>query len=733
MTESRQTLDTGAKGPARQRLKSEDQKLAMLMGLMLLILMIVVLAASSSLFSRLQNEYNRRLSVAIAETISESITRVSFAGKFHTRKLVGELAVGVKELSYISVETIQNRVFAHSDPKLNDAELSEREQSENRRCLTEKAPLVTVKQIAGRTVDEVIIPYSGGIDDEVMGTVRIGIDFTDLRRVQADNFSKLLFLIAGLTVLAIWIAYRLSRHFGRTIRTLAIQLQAILDHAPMGLIISRSDGSIVLSSRETESFFPGADSAAKVDELHGSLRDEKCRARIDELEKLAFAGESLVEKDMISCDEAGNQKMWQVSKFPIEKNEKGENTLICSFFRDATGKFIAEQEREKLREQLLQSQKMDAIGQLAGGVAHDFNNLLSGIMGAAEMLKDFEPGSFEHARFVDIILGSAAKAADLTRKLLTFAHKREAERKPVDMLRVVSESFEIFKRTLDRKIVLVLKNSARQSVVPGDETLLQNLIMNLGINASHAMPDGGTLSLVLKNISITADNCRVGAFELVPGSYLELELTDTGIGMSPEIQKRIFEPFFTTKEPGKGTGLGLAMVYGSIKAHGGSITLESELGRGTTFRILLPVAHEAEIKDALDEEVVSGSGRVLIVDDEEILRAIGKAMLESMGYEVLMAVNGREAVDLFKKMPGEIDLVILDMIMPVMGGKETLTELKKIRPDCRILVASGFSRESELCEMEKLGINGSIRKPFRLAELSRAIAGALGHGASQSR
>ncbi|HMM61151.1 MAG TPA: response regulator, partial [Candidatus Rifleibacterium sp.] len=208
--------------------------------------------------------------------------------------------------------------------------------------------------------------------------------------------------------------------------------------------------------------------------------------------------------------------------------------------------------------------------------------------------------------------------------------------------------------------------------------------------------------------------------------------TDTGIGMDPEIQKRIFEPFFTTKEPGRGTGLGLAMVYGSIKAHDGSITVESDPGRGTTFRILLPATHEAEVTDA-DEEVISGSGRVLIVDDEEILRAIGRAMLESMGYDVLLAVNGREAVDLFKKMPEEIDLVILDMIMPVMGGKETLAELKKIRSDCRILVASGFARESELSEMKKLGINGSIRKPFRLAELSRAIAGVMGCGVSQSR
>ncbi len=714
--------------PKRQSLKSEDQKLAVLMGLILLLLMMIVLVASSHLFNRLQNEYNRRLSVAIAETVSESITRVGFAGKFHTRKLVGELSESVKELSYISVETVHNKVFAHSDPEQNDAELAPDAQNENRRCIADKAPFVVEKQIADRTVNEVIIPYTGGIDDEILGTVRIGIDFTDLRKVQADNFLKLLFLIAGLTFMAIFAAYRLSRHFGRSMRTLAGQLQAILDHAPMGLVISRSDGNIVLSSRETESFFPGAGSAAKIAEMHNSLSDEQCRARFDELEKLAFAGDPLLEQDMVLCDDAGNQKMWQVSKFPIEKNEMGGNTLICSFFRDATGKFVAEQEREKLREQLLHSQKMDAIGQLAGGVAHDFNNLLSGIMGAAEMLKDLEPGSPKHTKFVDMILGATAKAADLTRKLLTFARKREAERKPVDMVRVVSDSFEIFKRTLDRKIVLVFKNLSRHSVVPGDETLLQNMVMNLGINASHAMPDGGALSLVLKNVSITAMNCRVGEFELASGDYIELELADTGTGMSPEIQKRVFEPFFTTKERGKGTGLGLAMVYGSVKAHGGAITVDSEPGKGTTFRILLPAVQGAGVTDVAEEEMISGSGRVLIVDDEEILRTLGRAMVESLGYEVMLAANGLDAIDIFRKMPGSIDLVILDMIMPVMGGKEALAGLKKIRPDCRILVASGFAKESELSEMESLGINGSIRKPFRLAELSRAIARALGNG-----
>lgn len=714
----------------RHRLKSEDQKLAVLMGLMLLILMMIVLAASSSLFTRLQNEYNRRLSVAIAETVSESISRVGFAGKFHTRKLVGELAVGVKELSYISVETLQNQVFAHSDPKFNDAELSQQAQSENRKCLAEKAPFVVEKLVADRTVNEVIIPYSGGIDDEIMGTVRIGIDFTDLRRSQADNFSKLLFLIAALIVLSIWAAYRLSRHFGRSMRTLAGQLQGILDHAPIGMVISRSDGTVVLSSRETDAFFPNAGSSSTTIELHASLND-KCRAILEDLDKKVFAGEAFVEAELKTCDASGREAMWQVGKFPIARDDEGQNTLICSFFRDETEKHLAEQEREKLREQLQHSQKMDAVGQLAGGVAHDFNNLLSGIMGAAEMLRDIEPGSSKHFKFIDMILSSTTKAADLTRKLLTFSRRREAEKKPVDMSRIVGESFEIFKRTLNRNIVLVFKNSATQTVVPGDETMFQNVVMNLGINASHAMTDGGNLTLSLKNVQIDTENNRVGEFELAAGKYIELAVADTGTGMTPEIQKRIFEPFFTTKERNKGTGLGLSMVYGTVKGHGGAIDVHSEPDKGSTFRVLLPVIQASEEIMTANLGIVSGSGRILLVDDEDVLRNLGRSMLESLGYEVVLAIHGREAVEIFEKMPDKIDLVVLDMIMPVMGGKEALIELKRISPACRIIVASGFAKENDLAEMESLGISGFLRKPFRLAEFSQAIARVLGSGRSK--
>lgn len=835
-------------------LQSFDKKLAALMGVMLLVLMMVVLIASSFLFGRQQREYNDRLSIAIAVTISESISRISFSGKFHTRKLVSELAAEVGEISYISVESLDNKVFAHSNPALNDSSSLSDGHEEKQRCLAQKSPLVSEKILNGLTINEVIIPYRGGIDDEVLGLVRIGIDFTGLRKSQAENFSKMLLLIAVLTFVSILIAYKLSRYFGRSVRYLARQLKGILDHAPMGLIISRRDGSIALASRETATFFPEIASINTVAGLHHSCASSGQEEQLNDLEKTAFGGTGYVEREIEVARTPGTNAFWRIDKFPIEKDDRGENTLICSFFMDTTEKHAAEdrlteseetfrrlfenssdaiilmkdgrfvecnraalnlaglesreqllglspadispevqedgrssaekieqqvgaaleqgygrfewlfkksdnshyfvdialmpivirgstmvhmtwrditsfkkaaQERERLQEQLLQSQKMDAVGQLAGGVAHDFNNILSGIMGAAELMREFDNSPEKQETYLKLILTATQKAADLTRKLLTFARKREKDSRPVDVVRVISESIEIFNRTLNKNIEIRFENHADSGVVTGDETLLQNVLLNLGINASHAMPDGGTLSFQIRNVVLDSNYCRMSPFDLTPGNFVEIEVRDNGCGMTMDVQKRIFEPFFTTKERGKGTGLGLSMAYGAIKDHGGAINVYSEVGVGTVFHVYLPLAAQAVVIKVPEQVVIHGSGKILLVDDEDFLRNIGRTILESLGYEAVLAADGREAIEIFAKNPEEFDLVVLDMIMPVMGGKEALIHMKKLKPDCRVIVSSGFAKEDDLSEMEQLGICGFLRKPFKMADLSQLIARAL--------
>lgn len=823
------------------------------MGLLLLILMVIVLTAASFLFNNLQEEYNNRLSIATAETVSKAIGRVSFSGKYHTRKLVSELIAEVKELAYISVEDLNHKVFAHSNPAMNDTIVSKEAQTENYDCLKKNIPCIFEKQTNGLIVNEVIIPYRGGIDDEVLGLVRVGIDFTDLRTSQANNFKKMLTLIGFLTLASIFLAYLLSRHFGRSIRDLASRLQGILDYAPIGLIISHSDGNIELSSKETQAFFPAAAEARTIEEQHDSLQNAALAKKLNDLEKQAFSTSGFVEAEIEIVKETGNKAFWQISKFPIARNKKGINSLICSFLRDTTekhaaeiklkenaetfrrlfdnssdailllkdGRFVecnratlnltglsdkeqlvgrcladispehqpdgnsssklleskfrqatedgysrfeyalkkpdtstfwvdmaitpisiggtqmlhmtwrdiseykkAEQEKEKLQEQLLQSQKMDAIGQLAGGVAHDFNNILSGIMGATELLKNLETEQ-KKSQFLEMILSSTRRAADLTKKLLTFAKKKQKDSTPVDLARVIANSIDIFRQTFNKNITLKFENKAETTIVLGDETLLQNVFMNLGINSSHAMPEGGIIDFSIRNVVLSSEYCQASPFDLTPGAFVEVEVRDTGCGMPIEVQKRIFEPFFSTKERGKGTGLGLAMAYGAIKGQGGAINVYSEPGVGTVFHIYLPVASRGQNVLHEEQPVIMGSGRILFVEDEDFLRVLGQNILDSLGYQAIVAANGREAIDIYEKDAEKIDLIILDMIMPIMGGKEALFHLKKLNPDCKVLITSGFAKDDELEAIKTAGICGFLRKPFKVSELSRILANAL--------
>ncbi|MEW6710494.1 MAG: response regulator, partial [Candidatus Riflebacteria bacterium] len=707
--------------PRKALQQNVDQKIALFMGLMLLVLMIIVLVVSNSLFNQLQKEYNNRLSTALASTISESITRVGFSGRFHTRKLVKELYGKEKSLAYISVETYDNMVFAHSDASLNDLPLSEIARAEKDLCMNSSAAVILEKKFAGQTINEILTPFRGGIDDEILGIVRIGIDFTDLQNSKTAILSKLLFLIVILTFFSILAAYKLSRFFGKSIRELASQLQGILAHAPMGMVISRVDGSIANSSKETAIFFPNSESALTVNNMHQSIDDQRSIDKLNELEKKAFAGNDYLQENLEVNGDSQKPSFWDISKFPIALDEQGKSSLICSFYNDITGKITSENERTALQEQLLQAQKMDAVGQLAGGVAHDFNNLLSAILSAAELLQNIPSGSEKHKKFVEMIISTTCKAADLTKKLLTFARKQEHKRKLVDIKTIINDSCEIFKRTFDPRISVAFENNADSTMVIGDEALMQSVIMNLGINSSQAMPNGGNLEISLRNVVFDDTNRKFSKFEIVPGRFVEICVKDTGTGIPKELQDRIFEPFFTTKAQGKGTGLGLAMVYGAIKVHNGAITLASETGKGTIFNVFIPVADSTPEVEDNTVQLIRGSGKILLVDDEEGIRILVGEMLRTIGYEVILARNGIEAVDIFRKNSTDFSLVILDMMMPEMNGKTAVTELKKIRSDCAIILVSGFVNHQDLDDIMEMGISGFLKKPFRLADLSQAI------------
>jgi len=435
-------------------------------------------------------------------------------------------------------------------------------------------------------------------------------------------------------------------------------------------------------------------------------------------------GESVDNRETLLIKADGSQM--DILKTVVPVILEGRKCLLETFV-DITERKQAQVEKEKLENQLHQSQKMDAIGQLAGGVAHDFNNMLSGIMGAAQVLKKPKFNIDERGlKFVEMILEASERAADLTGKLLAFGRKGKNIFAPIDIHTIIDDVLAFLNSTIDKKIEISVNKNADKAIVIGDNSALQNSLLNLGINASHAMKNGGMLVIETRNITLSENYCSSSLFDLKPGEFIEIEVRDSGTGISPENVEKIFEPFFTTKKQGEGTGLGLASVYGTIQDHHGAINVYSEVGTGTVFHLYIPCGEEKEEKEQKNEVLLSGVGQILLVDDEELIRVTSEYTLNNMGYEVILAENGLEAVDIFKEKFAEIDLVIMDMIMPEMNGSEASYKMKEIDPNCKIIISSGFTKDENLKELKKDGLLGFIQKPFRDYELSKLLTEIMG-------
>ena len=384
-------------------------------------------------------------------------------------------------------------------------------------------------------------------------------------------------------------------------------------------------------------------------------------------------------------------------------------------------------EKTALQEQLRQSQKMEAVGQLAGGVAHDFNNILMGIMGHAELLLEEMPHGSSQAEALRLIINASTRAGDLTRQLLSFSRKGKLQTTPLDMHKMVREVVALLSRSFDRRIIIEMELNAPRSTIMGDPSMLQNAILNLGVNARDAMTRDKVEQGAVCRLTFATRIVEMAAENGGPhGSCLELSVSDTGTGIEPHIQPMIFEPFYTTKAPGEGTGLGLAGVHGCIESHGGSVSLESELGKGSTFRLLLPLHSEEVVPVPVQtEEFAHDSGHILLVDDEEILRNFAKVALSRFGYRVTCCSDGLEAVEYFQDHHSKVDLVILDLIMARMGGEEAFGRMKEIDPQVKVLISSGFSRDNIVSELIDGGAIGFLSKPYKLGELSREVSLAL--------
>jgi two-component system, cell cycle sensor histidine kinase and response regulator CckA len=406
-------------------------------------------------------------------------------------------------------------------------------------------------------------------------------------------------------------------------------------------------------------------------------------------------------------------------------DKDGNLKMYQSIGEDITFRKKAEEESKKLELQLYHSQKMESIGRLAGGVAHDFNNILSAIMGFAELLKiRHSDTSTSDGNAADIIFKASQRAAGLTKQLLGFAREGKFNPIPLNVNEAVVETIKVTEKIFEKNIRIKFDFSSKINTIKADKNQIDQVLTNLIINAKDAMLSGGEIVFFTENVVLDKDQIKsfIGIKE---GQYVKLSITDTGVGIPETIIEKIYDPFFTTKGEGKGTGLGLATVYGIVKNHGGYISVDSEVGMGTTFTIYFPAYDKEIIKEEVLPEIINGDATILIVDDEEFIRDVTQKMLENLGYKVHIAKDGQEAMKILETQGSRIDLILLDLIMPEMDGKETYNALSKIRPDIKVLISSGYSKNGKAEEIINDGAIGFLQKPYDFQELSKAISDVL--------
>ncbi|MCL5124198.1 MAG: response regulator [Deltaproteobacteria bacterium] len=403
----------------------------------------------------------------------------------------------------------------------------------------------------------------------------------------------------------------------------------------------------------------------------------------------------------------------------VRRNEDGTIEGYRGIIRDITV-------QRSLEMQLLQAQKMEAVGTLAGGIAHDFNNILQAVLGYSELMllrKDDQDRDYSHLKKIQ---QAGQRGADLVKSLLMFSRKIETTKVSVNLNLEILQAQDILSHTIPKIIKIDLRLSENLESIQADPSQINQILMNLGINARDAMPNGGTLIFETANVGLDKEYCA-SHVEIMPGNYVQLTVSDTGQGMDNRTLEHIFEPFFTTKEKGKGTGLGLATVFGIVKRHGGHIICLSELGHGTTFKIYFPATQVKKglAPSASVDAMQGGAETILLVDDEESLRDLGTTILNNFGYEVITACNGKEALAIYRKHKNKISLILLDLIMPEMDGRQCLAEILLIDPKAKILVASGYSENGQANDVAAAGAKGFVEKPYNMKKLLITVREAL--------
>ena len=499
-----------------------------------------------------------------------------------------------------------------------------------------------------------------------------------------------------------------------------LKYRLLFDEAPVGMMSVSKEGEILEINRSQIELLgsPGAEATKQINmfafpPLVAAGISEKYKACILEGQKIIFEAPYTTRWGKRTCLR---------SMLTPRYNKQGKVEGCLAVIEDVIKRKQAEHEKEALQTKLLQAQKMEAVGTLAGGIAHDFNNLLQAVLGYSElMLRRKNEGEKDHAD-LQKIYEAGQRGADLVKGLLTFSRKVETKSVSVNLNQEITHIQTLLSRTIPKTIKFDLHLSGDLESIEADPSQIGQVLMNLGVNARDAMPDGGILTIETANVELDDEYCRAH-LTVNPGRYALLTVSDTGQGMDRETMTHIFEPFFSTKQVGKGTGLGLATVYGIVKQHGGHIVCYSDPGRGTTFRIYFPVIQTEETSEIRESErpICEGPETILLVDDEETVREFGAAILSEFGYKVITAHNGREALEVYRGNVDRIGLVLLDLIMPEMDGNRCLKEILRINPEAKVIIASGYTLDGRSGGMLGIGAKGIVAKPYSMRQLLNRV------------
>lgn len=507
------------------------------------------------------------------------------------------------------------------------------------------------------------------------------------------------------------------------------RFKVIFENAPDGIFLADTKGNFIDANKETLRII-GYEKKEIIGRNVFDLGILSSGKRTDEAhilaEQLFESGAGSLEVEVYRKN--GECMATEIITHPVTI---GEYDLVLAMLRDLSLKNRMEKEKVRLEQELHHAQKMDAVGRLAGGIAHDFNNLLAGIMGYADIMRRRLSG--ESADKIDVvrkIIDTAQQASNLTAQLLAFARKGKYSVEIVDLKKIIEDVIDLLEHSIDRRISIVKIFDEEHTVsVKGDRSQLQSALLNLGLNARDALPEGGTITFSLQRCAVESDaSDRKTGEKKECAAYAEISVEDDGVGMNEQTRSQIFEPFFTTKKTGKGTGLGLASVYGTVKLHRGSIDLWSDQGKGTRFTIRLPLTDDAPVEKTVPVETnaddVAG-GKILVVDDEDIVREMVEDALSDAGYSVTTKVDGSEALEWFRENGADCDLVMLDMTMPGLNGVDCFRGIRSVKPQQKVIIVSGHAQDCDIDMLMNEGANAFLQKPFKLNILDKMVAGIL--------